>query len=494
MKSLPEHVKSLDPPSAARSAAHSAAHSESRPEDHSEPRADPRRWLVLAVASAAQFLAVLDVSAINVAFPVIGEDFSSASAAGLSWVLNAYTIVLAALLIPAGRLADVLGRRRSFLIGLTVFGLASVGCGLAPGLGWLVAARVAQGVGAAVLVPTSLSLALPAFPAAERATAVGVWTAISAVAASAGPVLGGLLAASDWRWVFLINVPVVLAALAAGVRLLPRPAPAARRSWDPPGTLLVFVAVGALTTAVVEAGDWGRTSPATLGVLAAGIVATALGVRHVRRVPEPVVDPALFRTRGFTAATLGLFCYFLAYSAMLLAASVLCSDIWGWSVQRSGLALAPWPGTVLVVSSLAGRVVRAIGERGAATLGALCFTAAPLWWLTSVNGEPRYAAAVLPGLVLAGVGTALCQSVMFAAAGRLPEDRISLGSGVLMVSRQGATALGVAVLVALGGGAHRLGLGTLRAGWVFAAVTAALALVACLTFPRREPSARASGV
>ncbi|WP_249374672.1 MFS transporter [Streptomyces sp. I05A-00742] len=476
MKSLPESAKPQNP----LSGPHPGPHPEPRPAS----RPDPRRWLVLAVASAAQFLAVLDVSAINVAFPVIGEDFSSASAAGLSWVLNAYTIVLAALLIPAGRLADVLGRRRAFLLGLILFGLASVGCGLAPGLGWLVAARVAQGIGAAVLVPTSLSLALPAFPAAERATAVGAWTAISALAASAGPVIGGLLAASDWRWVFLINVPVVLAALVAGVRLLPRPVPAGRQGWDPPGTVLVFVAVGALTTAVVEAGDWGRSSPATLGVLAAGIVAAVLGVRHVRRVPEPVVDPALFRTRGFTAATLGLFSYFLAYSAMLLAASVLCSDVWGWSVQRSGLALAPWPGTVLVISALSGRVVGAMGERGAATLGAVCFTAAPLWWLTAVHGAPHYAAALLPGLILAGIGTALCQSVMFAAAGRLPEHRMSLGSGVLMVSRQGATALGVAVLVALGGGAHRLGLGTLRAGWWFAAVTAALALVACLTFRR----------
>ncbi|KNB54157.1 MFS transporter [Streptomyces caatingaensis] len=446
--------------------------------------ADPRRWAVLAVASAAQFLAVLDVSAVNVAFPVIGEEFSSASAAGLSWVLNGYTIVLAALLVPAGRLADTAGRRRSFLLGLALFGLASVGCGLAPGLSWLVAARIVQGVGAAVLVPTSLSLALPAFPAAGRATAVGAWTAISALAASGGPVLGGVLAASDWRWVFLINVPVVLAALAAGVRLLPDPAPGLGQGRDPLGTVLVLVAVGALTTAVVEAGDWGRTSSATLGTLAAGVLAAALAVRHVRRVREPVVDPRLFATRGFTAAALGLFAYFLAYSAMLLAASTLCSDVWGWSVRRTGQALAPWPCTVLAVSALSGRIVAAVGDRAAAAFGALCFTAAPLWWLAAVGDRAHYAAALLPGLVLAGVGTALCQSVMFAAAGRLPERRMSLGSGVLMVSRQAGTALGVAVLVGLGGGAHRLGLGTLRAGWVFAAATAALALAAALTFRR----------
>ncbi|SCF90703.1 Major Facilitator Superfamily protein, partial [Streptomyces sp. MnatMP-M27] len=155
------------------------------------PAPDPRRWLILAVASAAQFLAVLDMIAVNIAFPAIGADFSSASTAELSWVLNAYTIVLAALLVPAGRLADAIGGRRSFLTGIALFGLASLACGAAPGLGTLIAARVAQGVAAAVLVPTSLSLALPAFPRRERATAVGVWTAVSAVAASSGPVAGG---------------------------------------------------------------------------------------------------------------------------------------------------------------------------------------------------------------------------------------------------------------------------------------------------------------
>lgn len=445
---------------------------------------DPRRWLVLAVASAAQFLAVLDAIAVNIAFPVIGRDFSSASTAELSWVLNAYTVVLAALLIPAGRVADETGRRRSFLLGLGLFGLASVGCAAAPGLEWLIAARVLQGVGAAVLVPTSLSLALPAFPARERATAVGIWTAVSAVAAGSGPVFGGLLAASDWRLIFLINVPVVAVAIPAGLRLLPRAARGARHGLDLTGTALVFAAIGCLVTAFSEAEDWGAAAPGTLGLLAAGALAAVLCALHVRRAAEPVVHPELFRTRGFTPAAVGLLSYFLGFAAMTLSATELFTAVWGYSIQRAGLAIAPWPGTVLLVSVLSGRLVRTLGERAAAVVGAAAFAAAPLWWLLAAGGRSHYATDFLPGLICAGIGTGLYQSVMFAAAGRLPEHRMSSGSGVLMVSRQGGTALGVAVLVALGGGAHHPALGSLRHGWLFAVITSALALLAALTFGR----------
>ncbi|MES4903158.1 MULTISPECIES: MFS transporter [unclassified Streptomyces] len=486
------------------------------PTHATSPGPDPRRWLVLAVASTAQFLAVLDLIAVNIAFPAIGADFRSASTAALSWVLNAYTIVLAALLVPAGRLADETGRRRSFLLGMALFGAASLGCGAAPGLGWLIAARVVQGVAAAVVVPTSLSLALPAFAPRERATAVGVWTAVSAVAASSGPVVGGLLAASDWRWIFLINVPVVLAAVAAGVRVLPRTEPVRTgpvrtgqvrseggpraegsraegsrpvgsrvRRLDPLGTLLVLLATGSLTTACVEAPDWGYAAPATLAFLATGIACAALCAAHMRRHPDPVVDPGLFRTRGFTTATLGLFSYFLAYSAILLAATWLFTGVWGYSTRRAGLAVAAWPLTVLVVSVLSGRIVRALGERRVAVLGAAAFTTAPVWWLVAAgpSGDAaHYAAGFLPGLVLAGIGAGLYQPVMFAAAGLLPARRLSLGSGVLMMSRQGGTALGVAALVVVTGGARQPDLGALRAGWVFAALTAAVAALAGAVF------------
>nr|WP_260613282.1 hypothetical protein [Streptomyces sp. WAC05858] len=288
-----------------------------------------------------------------------------------------------------------------------------------------------QGVAAAVLVRTpSLSLALPAFPPCERATAVGVWTAVSAVAASAvaasaGPVAGGLLAASDWR---RGQSPAVLLAWPAGLRLLPRTGPVRtgpvrtgpvrtgpvptgpvrtgavrtgavrtgavrtgpvrtgpvptgpvptgpvygeRRRLDPLGTLLVLLGTGCLTTACVEAADRGYGAPATLGFLAVGLVMGASAVAHVRRHPDPAVDPALFRTRAFTAATLGLRSYFLAYAAPILAATPLFTGAWGRSSARAGLAVTPWPLTVLVVSMLSGRIVRAPGERTTAVVGGL---------------------------------------------------------------------------------------------------------------------------
>lgn len=452
----------------------------------------PHRWLVLAIASAAQFLAVLDMIAVTIAFPAIGRDFGSASPAALSWVLNAYTVVLAALLVPGGRIADAAGRRRAFLAGMVLFGLASAGCAAAPSLALLIAARVAQGVAAAVLIPTSLSLALPAFPARERATAVGVWTAVSAVAASSGPVVGGLLAASDWRWIFLVNVPVVVVAVAAGVRYLPRRtegagrvgAPDRRPGLDPLGTVLVLVCVGALVTACSQASQWGYAAPGTLAFLAAGVLAGVLCAVHVRRAAEPVVHPDLFRAPGFTTATLGLLAYFVAYAATTLGSTLLFTDVWHYSSQGAGLALAPWPLTVLVVSAFSGRVVRAMGERAAALAGALCFAAVPVWWLAAAPADgSHYVTAYLPGLVLAGIGTGLYQPVMFAAAGRLPAARLSLGSGVLMVSRQGGTALGVAALVAVTGGQRHMDAAALRYGWFLVVVMAGLAVGAAAVLP-----------
>ena len=177
---------------------------------------------MLAVVSAAQFLTILDLWVVNIALPVLQHDFAPATLSDLSWILDVYAIVLAALLLPAGRAADGIGRRTCFLAGLVVFGIASLGCAVAPDLPALIACRALQAAGAAVLMPTSLGLALSVFPSHQRGTAVGVWAGVGAVAAGGGPVLGGLLVQSSWRWIFLINVPIILATLAAGVAILPR--------------------------------------------------------------------------------------------------------------------------------------------------------------------------------------------------------------------------------------------------------------------------------
>ena len=267
------------------------------------PRAEPpeiprRRWGVLTVVSAAQFLIILDLWVVNIALPALQRDFAPAALSNVSWILDVYAIVLAGLLLPAGRAADSIGRRQCFLAGLVVFGLASLGCALAPDLAALIACRALQAAGAAALMPTSLGFALEVFPAHQRGTAVGIWAAVGAVAAGSGPMLGGLLVESSWRWIFLINLPVILAALAAGVAILPR-RPDGRggqrlgRPIDGVGTVLVLGAVGLVCTALTEAPRWptSRSWP----VLAAGMVLGAAFVAHIHRHPDPLVAPSCFQ-------------------------------------------------------------------------------------------------------------------------------------------------------------------------------------------------------
>src|SRR5919199_674353 len=255
-----------------------------------------RKWQVLLVTSVAVFMSFLDVTIVNIAFPDIRSSFHSTSLAGLSWILNAYNIVFAALLVPAGRLADRAGRRRTFLAGLVTFLAASVAAGLAPSVPVLVAARVVQAAGAAALVPTSLALLLPEFPLQQRATATGIWGATGAVAAALGPSLGGTLVnAAGWRWVFFVNLAIGLPALVPARR----PLREARGPSLGPLPDALGVGVALLSLGIVKGQDWGWGGGRVLGALGAGAVALVLFAVRSARHPAPVVEPALFRTRSF---------------------------------------------------------------------------------------------------------------------------------------------------------------------------------------------------
>ncbi|MEV8476686.1 MFS transporter [Streptomyces sp. NPDC051173] len=450
--------------------------------------ADPRRWLVLTVASAAQFLAILDLFAVTVAFPALEKSFPTASLASMSWVLNGYTIVLAALLVPAGRLADETSRKASFLIGMVLFGLSSVGCAVAPGLTVLVIARVVQAIAAAVLVPTSLGLALPAFPEHERSTAIGIWTAVAAVAAGSGPVLGGLLVEVDWRWIFIINVPVCAVAVLAGARLLPDVARKAAQGLDLLGSALILLASGALTMAFVEAPDWGWTTPGTLGCFAAAVVLLLLCLRHIRRTADPIVSPTLFASRLFRVGAIGIFVYYLAFASMLFEAALFLTGQWHYSVLRAGLSIAPTPVTVMILSALSGKIIRRVGARTSAVAGGVVFAAGCVWWLAAAGPSPHYAAAYLPGAILVGAGNALIQPALFGAASVLPAEQLSVGSGTLMMSRQIGSALGVALLTAILGSSAHPTMDAFRHGWTFMVVTALLAAVAGLRYRANTPA------
>ena len=427
------------------------------PPQAEQPETGRRRWAVLAVVSAAQFLIILDLWVVNIALPALQHDFAPATLSDVSWILDVYAIVLAALLLPAGRAADSIGRRECFLAGLVVFGIASLGCAVAPDLPALIACRALQAAGAAVLMPTSLGLALSVFPSRQRGTAVGVWAGVGAVAAGSGPVLGGLLVESSWRWIFLINVPIILATLAAGVAILPRRGSGERGSerggrrpgWriDGVGTVLVLGAVGLVCTALTEAPGWppARTWP----VLAAGLVLAAAFVAHIRRHPDPLVAPRLFSVRAFSAGAAGLVAYYTGFAAMLLGTTLLLTVQWHFSVLLAAASIAPGPITAGIVSPFSGRLSARFGIRTMVVAGAVLFAAAGAWPLASAGDRPAYAAVVLPSMLLWGVANALIQPSLFACADAAPRAELASGSAVLATARQLGSALGVAIFVAV---------------------------------------------
>ena len=440
-----------------------------------------RRWGVLAVVSAAQFLIILDLWVVNIALPVLQHDFFPATLSDVSWILDVYAIVLAALLLPAGRAADSIGRRKCFLAGLVVFGVASLGCAVAPDLPALIACRALQAAGAAVLMPASLGLALSMFRSDQRGTAVGVWAGVGAVAAGSGPVLGGLLAESSWRWIFLINVPVILATLAAGVAILPRQGNMRGgqrdgrrpgRRIDGGGIVLVLGAVGLVCTALTEAPGWppSRTWP----VLAAGLVLAAVFVAHIRRHPDPLVAPRLFSVRPFRAGAVGLVTYYTGFAAMLLGTTLLLTVQWHFSVLRAAVSIAPGPITAGIVSPFSGRLSARSGIRSTVVAGAVLFAAAGAWPLASAGGGPAYAAVVLPSMLLWGVANALIQPSLFASAAAAPRAELASGSAVLAMARQLGAALGVAIFVAVVGAHPARGLAGLDRAWMVVLITAAM--------------------
>jgi EmrB/QacA subfamily drug resistance transporter len=433
---------------------------------------------VLAVASAANFLTILDLWVVSIAYPALERAFAPTTLSSVSWILNVYAILLAALLIPAGRLADGIGRRTSFLAGLVLFGVASLGCAMAPTLAVLIAFRALQGVAAALLMPTSLGLALSVFPAHERGTAVGVWAAVGAVAASGGPVLGGVLIALSWRWIFFINVPLVLATVVAGVVYLPTGDARIRRRVDGLGAVLVFGAMALVCTALVEATAW---APArTWSVLGVGVLLAAAFVVHVLRHPDPVVAPRLFAARGFRVGAAGIFVYYVGFAGMLLGSTLLLTDCWHFSVLGAALAIAPGPLAASVASPFSGRLSARFGFRTMVVAGSVLFAAAAAWPLVAAGASPDYATEVLPSLLLWGLANALIQPTLFATVDAAPRAELASGSAVLTMARQLGSAFGVAVLVAVLRTEHTAGLAGLRRAWAVVIATAVLTAAAGL--------------
>jgi EmrB/QacA subfamily drug resistance transporter len=417
-------------------------------------RAGARRvTAVVGVLSLAVFMSSLDLFIVNLAFPYISRQYPGTSLSSLSWVLNAYTIVFAAVLVPAGRWADRIGRRRVFAAGLAGFTAGSVLCGLAPGVGLLVAARVVQAAGAGAMVPASLSLLLAAVPAAARAKALGTWSALGALGAALGPVIGGSLVQVNWRWVFWINVPVGLAAVVLAVRVVPESRdPASRGRPDVVGALLLAAAVGLVAYALVKAPGWGWGSAGFLGVLAASVACGVLMVMRSRRHHSPVIELELLRSRTFSGAFAASILYYAGFGAFVLSAVEFLTGVWRYSAVEAGLAIAPGPLMVLPFARLvAPRLAGALGGPGrVAVIGCLVNAAAQLLWLWRIQATPAYVTHLLPAQLLGGAGVGLTiPSLLGAGSMSLTPARFGTGSGILNTARQVGTVLGVAGLVAI---------------------------------------------
>ncbi|GAB3410026.1 MFS transporter [Flindersiella endophytica] len=436
---------------------------------------------MVSVASVANCLTILDLWVVNIAYPTLRQDFAPASLSDVSWVLNVYTIVLAALLIPAGRLADNLGRRRCFFSGLILFGIASVGCAVAPTLFVLIASRGLQAVGASVLMPTSLGLAMSAFGERRRGTAVGIWAALGAVAASAGPVLGGLLIAIDWRWIFLINIPLVAGTVLVGRRYLPLDGVRRSRRLDLLGALLILVAAGLVCTALVEVREWpGEWIWSALA--AAGILVPVLVV-HLKRHPDPILAPGLLTVIRLRAGVIGILSYYTGFAAILLGTTLLLTNTWHYSALRTALAIAPGPLVASVIAPFSGRLIARFGFHSSVLIGSASFGLAGLWSLLTAGDTPAYGASVLPSLVLWGVANGLIQPALFGTASAAAADDLSSASAVLTTARQLGSALGVALLVAMVTTGSLVGLAGLRRGWLIVLASAIVTGIVGLRAP-----------
>jgi EmrB/QacA subfamily drug resistance transporter len=420
-------------------------------------------------------MAQLDLFIVNIALPSIARSFSGASLSSMSWIVTGYAIVFATLLVPAGRLADHYGRRRIFLAGIAVFTAASATCACAPVLGVAIAGRVLQGVGAAMMVPTSLGLLWPLFAKREHNRIVGIWAGVAAVAASLGPTLGGLLVGIDWRWIFLINLPIGAATFVAGLIFLPEVRiPGSSGRVDPTSVLTLLLAVSLLALVTVEGGRWGWSSTNTLVGLTVGVAAVVATVWRALVAPRAIIEATLFSIRPFAVSSAALFLFFLAHASWMLINVLFLQGIWHYSPVRCGLAVSPGPITAAIFAPTSGRVADRIGRRATATIGCLAFAAGGAFCSVMVPAGHNYLASFVPGMVLAGIGSGLTQAPLYAAASALPDHRATTGSAMLNMSRQIGSAFGVAVLVSLLS-AVSVGLEGFRHGWEFVGICCAVA-------------------
>ncbi|MFI6297804.1 MFS transporter [Nonomuraea sp. NPDC050790] len=408
-----------------------------------------RRMLVLAICCTSLFIVGLDNTIVNIALPSIRRDLH-ASLSGLQWIIDAYTVVLASLLMLAGSTGDRIGRRRTFQMGLVLFTLGSLMCSLAPSLGWLIAARALQAVGGSMLNPVAMSIITNTFTEPrERARAIGVWGGVVGVSMALGPLVGGSLVGTvGWRAIFWINIPVGLAALVLCALFVPESRAPRPRRVDPVGQVLVIVSLAVLTFTLIEAPSLGWGSPWTVAGFAVAGLALVLLVTYELRRTEPLIELRFFRSAPFTGATVTAVCGFAAFGGFLFVNTLYLQDVLGLSALHAGLYTLPMAGLTLVCSPLSGRIVANAGPRVPLLLAGATMAASGLIMTGLTADTPTW--RLMAAYVLFGLGFGMLNApITNTAVSGMPRQQAGVAAAVASTSRQIGQSLGVAVIGSL---------------------------------------------
>ena len=416
---------------------------------------DQRRWYTLGAMCFALFMIMLDNTVVNVALPSIQRDLD-VSIGNLEWTVNAYTLTFAVLLVTGGRLGDIFGRRRMFLGGVAMFGASSLFIAFSQTDAWLIAGRAAQGVGAAFMMPATLSIISNAFPPEERGKAIGTWAGASAIALAIGPVVGGFLVENvSWQSIFLINVPVAVLAVAVTLWATHESRDeSAPRVVDIPGVLTVSLGLGAIVLALVEGNAWGWGSPRIVGLLVAGVLGLVAFVVIEQRSAAPMVEFSFFRSRSFLGANLVAFIVSFAMLAMFFFLALYLQNVRGYSPLQAGVRFLPSTMVIIVAGPIAGRLADKVGPRILMTAG-LVLVSGSLFWQGHLAADTPYA-SLAGAFVLMGAGMGLVMSPMsMAAMNAVDQAKAGVASGVLSMFRMVGGTFGVAVVGALISGLGR---------------------------------------
>ena len=409
---------------------------------------ESRKWWTLAAVSFGLFMIMLDNTVVNVALPAIQRD-RGADLSELEWVVSGYALTFAALMLIGGKLADAYGRRLVFVAGIAVFTLASLACGLATSGEALIAARVAQGVGAALMNPATLSIIAVTFPPRQRGAAIGIWAGVSALALAIGPLVGGLLTEhASWNWIFFVNVPIGAVGIAASFLFIDESRDETHERLDVPGLLTSGVGLFALTYGLIEANTYGWGSARIVSAFVIAGISLAAFVALERRQRAPMLDLTLFRNRTYVGANLAMLLVSLAMFGVFFFVSLYVQNVLGYSPVEAGAAFLPMTVLVILVAPQAGRLSDRWGSRGLIAVGMLLLSVQLVYF--SQLGDDATFWALLPGLVIGGVGMSLVMTPATATATRaVPVEKAGIGSAVLNACRQVGGSMGIALMGAI---------------------------------------------